>query len=189
MKRNSGWTLVEVLVSLSIIAIVVAIAAPVFHHARESARITSAVSCMHQIGKALALYRSDWDGGGYSSSSEVGLPPRDYIDRTGLGFGPAPPASPCGYRPRLEWSAADHYPYYVWQYEWDDIFPIKRKILQKYQENTLVVFDPWCNPPGTDWWNPFVEKRVIGLLLSGQVIHRKRGGIPHEQEWWAPPPD
>jgi prepilin-type N-terminal cleavage/methylation domain-containing protein/prepilin-type processing-associated H-X9-DG protein len=60
MKRR-GFTLIELLVVVAIIAILAAILFPVFAQAREKARQTTCQSNLQQIGKALAMYASDFD--------------------------------------------------------------------------------------------------------------------------------
>lgn len=62
MKRHvRGFTLIELLVVIAIIAILAAILFPVFAQARESARMTSCLSNMKQIGLALRMYAQDYD--------------------------------------------------------------------------------------------------------------------------------
>lgn len=57
-----GFTLIEVLVVVAVIAILAAILFPVFARAREAARTSTCRSNLHQIGLALGMYARDYDG-------------------------------------------------------------------------------------------------------------------------------
>ena len=59
--RTRGFTLIELLVVIAIIAILAAILFPVFAQARESARMSSCLSNMKQLGLALRMYAQDYD--------------------------------------------------------------------------------------------------------------------------------
>jgi len=77
--RRQGFTLVELLVVLGIIALLAGILWVVFAPAREKARQSVCISNLHQIGVALSLYRSDYDGqeamqGVPMTASQLGLP-------------------------------------------------------------------------------------------------------------------
>ena len=60
MRR--GFSLIEILVIIAIIALLAAILFPVFAQARAKARQASCTSNLKQIGTALAMYRQDYDG-------------------------------------------------------------------------------------------------------------------------------
>lgn len=61
-KRRLGFTLIEILVVISIIAILTAILLPVFASIRHRARMTACASNLHQISLALHQYAADSDG-------------------------------------------------------------------------------------------------------------------------------
>jgi prepilin-type N-terminal cleavage/methylation domain-containing protein len=61
MKRRAAFTLLELLVVIAIVAVIAAILFPVFASAKRSAKQTTAVSNVEQIGKAIQLYLNDHD--------------------------------------------------------------------------------------------------------------------------------
>ncbi len=61
MEQRRGFTLIELLVVIAIIAILAAILFPVFAQARESARKTSCLSNLKQLGLGLMMYVQDYD--------------------------------------------------------------------------------------------------------------------------------
>ena len=61
MKRRTAFTLLELLVVIAIVAVIAAILFPVFASAKRSAKRTTALSNVEQIGKAMHLYLNDYD--------------------------------------------------------------------------------------------------------------------------------
>ena len=57
-----GFTLVEMLVVVGIIAVLMAILLPVLFQARQKARQTQCASNLKQTGAALIMYADDYDG-------------------------------------------------------------------------------------------------------------------------------
>ena len=75
--REPGFTLVEMLSVIGMIAVLAAILFPVFAKARERARQTSCVSNLVNIGLALKMYATDHDGGLPPTEDDLGaLHPR-----------------------------------------------------------------------------------------------------------------
>lgn len=60
--NRAGFTLVEVLVVIAVIATLAALLLPVLHRAREAARATGCQSNLRQFGLAFLLYAEDYDG-------------------------------------------------------------------------------------------------------------------------------
>lgn len=56
---KQGFTLVEILVVIAIVALLAGLLFPVFSNARESGRIATCASNLKQIGTAIALYAND----------------------------------------------------------------------------------------------------------------------------------
>jgi prepilin-type processing-associated H-X9-DG protein len=96
-NRLLGFTLIELLVIVAIIGVLVALIFPVFARARESARASTCLSNMKQIGSAFDLYIQDYDNiypmsrfpdvehmlGGCTSN---GVPPDDDLEGTSINW-------------------------------------------------------------------------------------------------------
>lgn len=78
MKINRsahGFTLLELMTVIAVIALLFALVFPVFVSARHKVRETQCGSQMRQIVTALNLYRQDYDGGDSGSAyTDLGLP-------------------------------------------------------------------------------------------------------------------
>lgn len=61
-SRFKGFSLVEILVVLAIVAILTGILFPVGLRAREMSRRATCASNLRQIGMAFSMYLADWDG-------------------------------------------------------------------------------------------------------------------------------
>ena len=122
VRSSRGFTLIELLVVIAIIAILAAILFPVFAQARESARATSCLSNIKQIGTAVYMYVQDYD--------EM-YPHCDYT----LPAGSASPLNP---------NASGGFALRVNHYKWETwVLP--------YIKNTQIMFCP-SRPKDEEAW-------------------------------------
>ena len=59
--KTAGFTLVEILVVIGVLAVLAAILLPAFASVRAGARAASCSSNLRQLGQAMTLYTTDWD--------------------------------------------------------------------------------------------------------------------------------
>jgi len=69
-KQNNkyGFTIVELLVVISIIALLVGILVPAVNKARDTAKMTQSKSNLHQVTIAMSNYSADWNGDHFTTA-------------------------------------------------------------------------------------------------------------------------
>jgi prepilin-type N-terminal cleavage/methylation domain-containing protein len=82
---RSGYTLIEILIVLTLVATLAALIFAAMGSARERGQRTVCASNLHQWGTAFAMYIADWDGiepekGIPMTHAQLGLPPPNDLD-------------------------------------------------------------------------------------------------------------
>ena len=129
-KQNNndkyGFTIVELLVVISIIALLVGILVPAVNKARDTAKMTQSKSNLHQVTIAMANYSADWNGDHFTSAP----PNLSSGDRRGMAVAAAigtpeisgsdpddPTATPVGIRLGEHSQGNDTYVFFLNNYE------------------------------------------------------------------------
>jgi prepilin-type N-terminal cleavage/methylation domain-containing protein/prepilin-type processing-associated H-X9-DG protein len=78
-----GFTLVELLVVVGIVALMVAMLLPMLNHARARARRVMCMGNLHSIGSAIAAYAADYNGSIPYGPKAAPFSPTNFYPRTG----------------------------------------------------------------------------------------------------------
>jgi len=81
-KRKKGFTLIELMIVIAIIAILAAVLVPNFMRAREASRLTACKSNLKNISTSVETYSNDYDGL-YPGDTNF----RDVVNGEGAGVG------------------------------------------------------------------------------------------------------
>ncbi len=191
MKNRAGITVIELIVVLSILLLIFALAFPALLRARLRGIELSSVSKMRQLYLSIEIYRDQFEGApdDWSSGFAMGLPSYNYyfseyilkkseeikspfgeditILNTGIEGAPGC-ISYIGYGYSPPFSDVIGSPFYGF--------------LQKFQENSVLICDQYVNAKGTNMSIPQSRKRALSILISGQLISQFRfgnGSRPH----------
>ncbi|MCW5945661.1 MAG: hypothetical protein KIT74_01365 [Fimbriimonadales bacterium] len=173
------------MIVLVIIAVVAAILMPIISSAKRSAKVSTSIQKMRQLYAALEVYRLEHDGSdGTYDFYKLGLAPGRHFQDTLLGLRPSAWESPFPFDKTIFDSGPTTIPgwitygpgFYDPMYLHGHTNIDYHTYLATYRQNAVVFIDPYCNPPGTHMRAPFVSKRALAILLSGEVVNRSRTG-------------
>ncbi|RIJ97611.1 MAG: hypothetical protein DCC46_12690 [Armatimonadetes bacterium] len=182
--RTTGFTLVEILVVVVIVALLAALLSGVYGRVKESARQANCVSNLKQIGAAVLLYRTDYDGEGrYGDPYMMGLPTSQR------------PLSP-SLLPWSIWRCPNEWhfdarvvpskaSYYTFIPSAPDTIPWKRFVdaASRFQDRTPLYFDPYHNERA-GFFSPLTSKLGLAVTLSGATVRVFKKGDFTLIDWW-----
>jgi prepilin-type N-terminal cleavage/methylation domain-containing protein/prepilin-type processing-associated H-X9-DG protein len=179
--QRDGFTLIELLVVIAIIAILAAILFPVFARARESARRTSCLSNLKQLGLATLMYGQDYDEllpvgptqGNPLLNVTQGL--RPYVKNRQIFYCPSisglVPYNPLLAPTDANW-AAGNIGYYYWSM--DGIHPHTGPFISRHPPRQLTLMSDtnlwmWSDVFGQFYWSqgaPFLHGMPKGSFTN-----------------------
>jgi|GEM_PF-2877804 len=182
-KEKLGFTLVEVMVTCAIIAILTSILYPVVGQAIQSAKETHSKNNLRQIYLGLMVYREQNDPKvEFGTQIDMGLPFNMELKETALSIVPdvatwrsrccCHPLAPSGY-PDYRKYFTDYANYFDGDdYRW-------ALYVRRFEYNSVLVFDWHCNPVNVDIYRPrSLNVKGLGVYLNGKVETRVRSSIP-----------
>jgi prepilin-type N-terminal cleavage/methylation domain-containing protein len=177
--KKKGFTFIELVLAAALVVVLVAILTPVFVKAKWKASEQVSVGKMKKLHAQVVLYRADWDTGGYESISEMGLPSREYVITSQLGFGNSDWVSPCSAKQKaVSTSRATAYMY------WPSDSLGYMDLVDEVKEQAVMFADLACADPKKPIGAKFLSHRVLGIRLSGEVVNVLAPGDPRVVDWW-----
>lgn len=176
--KKFGFTLVEILACIAIISIVFAIAFPAFRSAKEAAKHSDTTQSLSQLGKALLIYRADWEADPQSPDSELlGFPPTDSREafEPYMKFGQKY-RGPTGQIIRIWYPKSKRLSSTIGFDAWSRYVKQCSSTSILLGDFTFNDFDPIKQPKGTAFG--------IGLRLDGSVSTQTHSGTVVDPFWW-----
>ncbi|HJN16812.1 MAG TPA: DUF1559 domain-containing protein [Armatimonadota bacterium] len=187
--KISGFTLIEVLVVIAIIAVLAAILFPVFSRARESGRKATCISNIRQIGMAFLMYADDYDEG-FPNTGEPMLwmgrlwrwPVQPYLANAGKQATPGNPFTSVGFTPLVLLCPSDN----VAEGSWDGTSYAYCAAFYHTpsQINTMTTTDLYAGSPP-----PCTTQTLANVtypaqkILVGEWLTNHEAGI--QDGWWS----
>lgn len=170
-RKKDGFTILQLIVSLTILAILAAILYPVVLRSVKRAKQTSCEEKLRQISLAIELYRSDNGGAGKLGNMVfMGLPP--HMINLGL---PRDSYKCLGSTTRAAGAA--------FTYMADDTRQWVAFVQKMGGASILVLDDNHQDNTETDQ-SPLVTHFAFGYTVDGNFVKRRHLGLPALYDFW-----
>ena len=176
--KKFGFTLVEVLVSISIVIILVAIMTPALVGAKLWVKITVSKSNLRQVFLAAKLYQQDWDEKvEYGPASQMGLPTFAGWYGNVMNLDEDLRRSPCRSpnSDRYGWSA------YMWAPDDSEGWI---ELVKKREGGAILTVDMACNDLSGPIRSEWIQKRGIAVTVDGTILTKFKAGEWSNPNWW-----
>jgi prepilin-type N-terminal cleavage/methylation domain-containing protein len=183
VKTVKGFSLIEVLVVISIALILAGLIFPVFASAKERANVVVCSAQLHQLQVATLLYRSSNEGDGlYGRSTAMGLPPPSARLHEALSIDlsllrcSAPPNVSSPKQAVYMVLFSDDAPHTEGM-TWGDY-------AQRNLDQSVIFGDVNHGDRSVPLKSPFFAHRGIGVRLSGEIFSVSKRGTWGDLSWW-----
>lgn len=188
-----GFTIVELLVVIAILVVLAGIVYAATGPSREKARQTVCMSNLSQIGQALTIYRSDYEGGTNSATNNdfhttlatYGLPPDVFAllgylrNQEVLHCPNVSPSKAAEWRRRNAGGPWTDYGLGIWPEPLSGQFPVLAEALKQRGEDFVYLTCPNHDFPPPD--RPVPSRFMILLRINGSVAAHY---YPNKEPFW-----
>jgi|GEM_PF-1200420 len=190
-----GFTLLEIVMVMSILALLAALLYPVFQQGKKQAYKTSCQTNLHQAWLAIALYQQNNDGDAiYGTDYEMGLPPRFYgttISNTtddDIASLLNIKSLHCHFYPSRFSTSGKYFDYnFMYQDPWQQANGQNNweAYSRKFQANSILLTDENHNDANIPLFSPNFPKLGFGVNVGGELITKNKPGDMDILTWWS----
>jgi prepilin-type N-terminal cleavage/methylation domain-containing protein len=188
---DRGFTLVETLTAIAIIAIVAGIAYPVTMSAKRSGKVTQTVQNLRSLHAGAILYQSEQDHQSAGTPEQMRLP--TFIGTTSADNNPPAYIASWYKGMKSPFGTPDDNDYQSFLIPAAiDGMPVTWHTCTKYVGDKCIMYLDTHEPgydPRTGYkliYVPSAIKRLRGVALAGNLVTRNATGDPIDQKWWIP---
>lgn len=188
-------TLVETLVVMGILAVLAALIFPAMAPSLRASKTSAAVSNLHQLHYALALYQADWTEDAHDPlavAATLGLPSLEQLSEPTAKASfptilPFVEKSPCGFSESVRKVNKFAVFYYAVDRQDPESFPDYAGYYHEHPSDGILAIDANCGSPEVNIYDTRFPQPMLGLRLDGGIIRRRTNDRRPTDEVWKQP--